>query len=122
MRTVLPLALLLALLAALPARAGGEAATRHVLTYSVSERAVTVVSAVTPYDAEPEVRAAFLHWFRRGFDTVLAGHPPLMIEWDTTPKARAGRQGYDFGMDEAGRYKKGKRPAQGPHKVPIPPQ
>lgn len=121
MRTVLLLALLLAPFAAPPAKAGREAAARHDLTYSVSERKVAVVSAVTPYDADPAVRAAFLHWFRRGFDTVLAGDPPLMIEWDTTPKARAGRHGYDFGMEEAERFMKRKLPAQRPHAVRIPP-
>ena len=104
-----------------PAQAGGDAAARFVVTYSVSDRAVTVFAAVTPYDADAQVRNAFLHWFKRGFDTVLAGEPPLMIEWDSTPKAMAGRRGYDFGMDEAERFLKRKAPGQAPYTVPIPP-
>ena len=122
MRTVLPLALVLALFAAFAARAGGEPpAARHELTYSVTARAVTVVAAVTPYDRDPEVRAAFLHWFKRGFDGVLAGEPPLMIEWDSTAKGRAGRSGYDFGIDEARRFLKRKPSVPGQYVVPFPP-
>jgi hypothetical protein len=90
--------------------------------YSVSGKAVSIVLAVTPFDGEPEVSAAFLHWFQRGFETVLAGREPLRIEWDITPAAKAGRRGYDFGMDEAERYlKKTTAPSQLPQTVPIPP-
>ena len=105
----------------LVAQAEDGPSARHLLTYSVSARAVAVVSAVTPYDRDPEVRDAFLRWFKRGFDTVLAGDPPLMIEWNTTAKGRAGRSGYDFGMDEAERFLKHKLPDRSPHTVPIPP-
>jgi len=103
---------ILALMAAIALPVTMNAADRYVLTYSVSDEGVSVVSAVTPYDFEPEVRNAFLHWFKRGFDTVLAGDPPLMIEWDITAKGRAGRRGYDFGMDEAERFMKKKAPKQ----------
>jgi len=120
-RNLAVFAFVLAALPVPPAQAGGDAAARFVVTYSVSNRAVAVVAAVTPYDADAQVRSAFLHWFKRGFDTVLAGEPPLMIEWDSTPRARAGRRGYDFGMDEAERFLKRKAPGQAPYTVPIPP-
>jgi hypothetical protein len=116
------LGVLAALVVALPARAADDASGGYHLTYTVSGQVVTVVSAVTPYDSSPPAREAFLHWFKRGFETVLAGRSPLMIEWDVTPEARAGQSGYDFGMDEAARYLKvGKKTDQPQQSAPIPP-
>jgi hypothetical protein len=94
----------------------------YYLKYSVSDRDVTVVAAVTPYDSDPQVKEAFINWFARGFETVLKGKPPLMIEWGINATASAGRKGYDFGMDEAERYlKKEKGSTRTLHVVPIPP-
>jgi len=76
------------------------------LEYSVSERSVSIIAASTPYDSSSRAREALIRWFKRGFETILSGAPPLMIEWDTTPEAAAGRAGYDSGMDEAKRYLK----------------
>lgn len=104
-----PLILLLALLT--PAF-GGETAKpvfgAPQIKYEVLQGTVTVVSALTPYDSDETGREAFLKWFKRGFETVLQGNPPLMIEWLDSPEGRAGRSGYDSGMDEAERYLKGK--------------
>ena len=105
------------------ARAAGDAATGgHYLKYSVSGHTVTVIAAVTPYDSDPPLQEAFLHWFKRGFETTLAGKPPLMIEWDVTPKAKAGQRGLDFGTDEAARYlKRNKAADESVQTAPIPP-
>ena len=92
------------------------------ILYSVSGGTVSIVVAVTPYDGQPGARDVFLHWFKRGFENALAGRPPLMIEWDTTPEAAAGRRGYDFGSAEAEHYlKNGKPPGSSPITAPIPP-
>jgi hypothetical protein len=105
------------------ALAADGATGRHYLKYSVSDRDVTVVEAVTPYDSDPQSKEAFLNWFKRGFGTVLKGKPPLMIEWGVTAAANAGREGYDFGIDEAERYlKKEKGSSRSLHVVLIPPK
>jgi hypothetical protein len=94
----------------------------YYLKYSLSDREVTIVAAVTPYDSDPQSKEAFLNWFKRGFDTVIKGKPPLMVEWGVTAVANAGREGYDFGMDEAKRYlKKEKGSNRSLQIVPIPP-
>ena len=88
----------------------------------MSGESVSIVAAVTPFDSEPGARDVFLAWFKRGFENNLAGRPPLMIEWDTTSEAGAGRNGYDFGMTEAKRYlKNGKAPDGSLTTTPIPP-
>jgi hypothetical protein len=122
--SLVPLALTAAalLLSACTAPKPAQAPEGPFIRYSVSGQAVSIVSAVTPFDGQPGVRDAFLHWFKRGFKTVLAGRQPLRIEWDVTPAAKAGRRGYDFGMDEAERYlKNGKEPNQPLLTTPIPP-
>jgi hypothetical protein len=106
---------------AVSAQAAGGTTAPYFLKYSVSDRVVTVVSAVTPYDPNPRARDAFLHWFKRGLETLFAGTPSLMITWDITPEGKAGREGYDFGMDEAERYlKKEKNPSRSLQTAPIP--
>ena len=79
--------------------------TPHV-TYSVSGLSVTIVSAVTPHDSRGKTRDVFLYWFKRGFETVLTGKPPLMIEWDETTEGIAGQMGYTSGMNEGERFMK----------------
>lgn len=101
--------------------AAGNAADQNSLTYTVSDQGIAVISAVTPYDSEPQVRNTFLKWFKRGFDTVLSGTSPLLIEWDTTAKGRAGRHGYDLGMEEAERFIRKKEPGQAIRTASIPP-
>ena len=101
--------------------AAGTAADQNILTYTVSDQGIAVISAVTPYDSEPQVRNTFLKWFKRGFDTVVSGSSPLMLEWDTTAKGRAGRHGYDLGMEEAERFLRKKEPGKTPRTIPIPP-
>ena len=97
-----------------------EADPVYYLKYSVSKRDVTIVKAVTPYDADTKVRDAFLLWFQRGFRTVLTGAQPLMIEWRDSPEGRAGQRGYDLGMDEGVRYSKMEKTAgRPPYTVPI---
>lgn len=92
------------------------------IRYSVSGGTVSIVAAVTPFDSEPGARDVFLHWFKRGFENGLAGRPPLMIEWDTTSEARAGRKGYDFGMAEAESFlKNGKQSNRSLTTTLIPP-
>ncbi len=111
-------------LAACSAPSGKAPATPEgpFVRYSVTGSAVTIATAVTPFDAEPKEREAFLHWFQRGFDTGFAGHAPLMIEWADTPVARAGRQGYEFGLAEGERLRKeGAGPDRSPQTAPIPP-
>jgi hypothetical protein len=89
----------------------------HYIKYSVSDQLVSIVSATTPYDSNPKARDAFIHWFERGFNTVLTGKTPLMIEWKNSLEGKAGQRGYDFGMNEAERYlKKQKETNQSPHK------
>ncbi len=87
---------------------GGDAAKPIVrnshIKYQVVQNNLTIFTAVTPYDSDLKVREAFLNWFKRGFETVLKGHSPLMIEWLDSPEEKAGQIGYDLGMDEAGRY------------------
>jgi hypothetical protein len=61
-----------------------------------------------------------MHWFKRGFETVLTGSSPLMVEWADSPEGKAGQGGYDFGMDEAERYLKKKEPDQSLQTAPIP--
>jgi len=99
----------------------GTAADQNILTYTVSDQGVTVLSATTPYDSETEIRDAFLKWFKRGFDTIVSGASPLMLEWDTTAKGRAGRHGYDLGMEEAEIFLREKASGQAPRAIPIPP-
>ncbi len=77
--------------------------------YSVAGAAVTVVSAQTAYDADIRAREAFLHWFKRGFETVLSGKAPMMITWEDSLRGRAGREGYDLGMEEAEKYLKNRK-------------
>lgn len=105
-RTLMVFALTLAGVMPLSTWAADDLIGGYYLKYSVSDSAVTVVSAATPYDSNPQAKEAFLNWFKRGFETVLKGKPPLMIEWSVTPVAEAGRKGYDFGMDEAEKYLK----------------
>ena len=112
LRTLLIYSVLLAAVSSPPTAATADDFHRSSLTYSVSGRIVTVVSAVTPYDSIPQTREAFLHWFKRGFETIMNGRPPLMIEWANTPEAEAGQKGYDFGMDEAGRYMRKEKESQ----------
>jgi hypothetical protein len=122
MRTFFLLILLAAIVVpATTETAAGNGADQNILTYTVSDQGITVISAVTPYDSEPAVRNRFLQWFKRGFDTVLSGSSPLMIEWNTTAEARAGRHGYDFGMEEAERFLREKASGQAPRIIPIPP-
>jgi hypothetical protein len=121
-RTLTVFAVILAGFAPVSSWAAEDPNSGYHLKYSVSEQTITVVAAVTPYDSNPQAKEAFLHWFKRGFETVLTGKPPLMIEWDVTPEARAGRRGYDFGMDEAERFLKNeKEPNQSLQTTPIPP-
>jgi len=106
----------------LSAWAADDVTGGYYVKYSVSDRDVTVVAAVTPYDSDPQVKEAFINWFARGFETVLKGKPPLMIEWGINATASAGRKGYDFGMDEAERYlRKEKDSLRLLNLVPIPP-
>jgi len=122
LRTLTVFVFLLVGLATRFAWAAEDVASGCQLKYSVSGQTIRVVAAVTPYDSYPQAKEAFLHWFKRGFESVLAGKPPLMIEWAATPEAIAGRRGYDFGMDEAEKYlKKSKELQQLPQTVPIPP-
>ncbi len=122
MHTLLALSVFLAAVFSLSSAATADEFRRPFLTYSVSGRIVTVVSAVTPYDSTPQAREGFLHWFKRGFETILAGQSPLLIEWANTPEAEAGRKGYDFGMDEAERYtRKEKGPQPSLQTTVIPP-
>ncbi|PKN19338.1 MAG: hypothetical protein CVU71_07460 [Deltaproteobacteria bacterium HGW-Deltaproteobacteria-6] len=107
---------------ACPCRAAGDTADPPYIKYSVSDQEATIVSAATPYDSDPKARDAFLHWFKVGFHTVLNGASPLMIEWQNSPEGKAGRRGYDFGMDEAEKYlKEKKEPRQLLQTMPIPP-
>ena len=119
-RMLLILAVLIAAVAPLPGVAADDAIETHYVKYSVSEHSVKVVSAVTPYDSNQKVRDAFLHWFKRGFDTVLTGSAPLMVEWADSPEGKASQRGYDFGMDEAERYLKKKEPNQSLQTTSIP--
>ena len=122
MRALPALAIILAVFLSPPApRAADDTAPLWFMSYSVSDRAARVVSAVTPYDDSPAARNAFLRWFKRGFDTILTGRQPLMVEWNTAPEAKAGRRGYDFGMDEAKRYLEKPGPRQPLQTIPIPP-
>ncbi|MFH2012904.1 MAG: hypothetical protein ABIJ37_09440 [Pseudomonadota bacterium] len=83
----------------------GKAQTPHV-KYTVTAQSVTISSAVTHYDFDTKARQAFLSWFKRGFETVLAGKPPMMITWRETTEGEAGRKGYELGMDEGEKYLK----------------
>jgi hypothetical protein len=112
MQTLLVLSVFLAAVFSLSSASTADEFRRPSLSYSVSGRIVTVVSAVTPYDSNPPAREGFLHWFKRGFETIVTGKSPLLIEWANTPEAEAGRKGYDFGMDEAERYMRKERGAQ----------
>jgi hypothetical protein len=91
--------------------------------YSVSSQTVTVVAAVTPYDDNPKAREAFLHWFKRGFEVGFAGKAPPMIEWNDTLEAKAGRRGYDFGIEEGERCRGMQKTPnqQSMRTTPIPP-
>lgn len=121
MRTFFTLFLLAAIVVpAAAVTAAGTAADQNILTYTVSDQGIAVISAVTPYDSEPQVRNTFLKWFKRGFDTIVSGASPLMLEWDTTAKGRAGRHGYDLGMEEAERFLRKKEPGKTPRTIPIP--
>lgn len=124
MRTFSTFVALIAVAAILPlsCSAADKATDTHYIKYSVSNQFVTVVSAATPYDSNSKTRDAFLHWFKRGFDTILTDTSPLMVEWQNSPEGKAGRRGYDFGMDEAAIYlKKKKVPNQSLQTTPIPP-
>jgi hypothetical protein len=121
-RTLTSLTFFIACIIPLSAWAADGTTGKHFLKYSVSNGDVTVVEAVTPYDSDPQAKEAFLNWFKRGFETVLKGKPPLMVEWGVTSVAYAGRDGYDFGMDEAERYlKKEKGSSRSLNVVPLPP-
>ncbi len=105
-----------------PKREAGPAPEGPFVRYSVSGNAVAVAQAVTPFDAQPREREAFLGWFKRGFETGYTGGAPLMIEWDETPVARAGRRGYEFGLDEGKRFRnESKDPGRAEHTAQIPP-
>jgi len=93
----------------LQACAAPKADNRDPVRYSVAGTAVTIVSAQTPYDADVRARDAFLHWFKRGFETVLSGKAPMMISWEDSLRGRAGRDGYDLGMEEAEKYLKNRK-------------
>lgn len=102
--------------------AAEDAAGGYHLKYSVSGRDLTIVSSVTPYDSDRKTKDAYLYWFKRGFEAVIAGKPPLMVEWGNTPAAAAGRKGYDYGIEEADRYlKKDKGERESLQTFPIPP-
>jgi len=75
------------------------------LDYQVSGTTFTLLAAVTPYDATPKVRDAFLHWFQRGFETALRGEAPLLVEWQPTPEGEAARYGYDLGLEKGERFR-----------------
>lgn len=122
MRTLPVFVTLIAAILPLSCSAADEATDTHYLKYSVSDQLVTVISAVTPYDSNPKARDAFIHWFKRGFETVLTGMSPLMVEWKESLEGKAGQRGYDFGMDEAEIYLKKKRePNQSLRTTRIPP-
>lgn len=89
--------------------------------YAVSDHAVTVTAAVTPFDQSTRARESFLHWFKRGFETGLAGKAPLMIDWTDTPEGKAGRQGYDFGLEQGAALREQKTPGPSSGTVLIPP-
>lgn len=89
----------------------------HGIKYTVSERTVTIISATTSYDSDQKLKEVFLHWFKRGFETALNGSAPLIIEWQDSAEGRAGQRGYDFGRDEADRYRK-KEPYQPRQRTP----
>lgn len=123
MRTLIRIFPVIIVMALLVPAFGGDTAKPGVdgphINYQVLQETVAVVSAVTPYDSDRKVREAFLHWFKRGFETVLKGNSPLMIEWLDSPEGKAGQSGYDLGMDEAARYVK-KKPQQSLQTAPIP--
>jgi hypothetical protein len=122
MRTLPVLVILIAVFLSVSYSAANEVTDTHYLEYSVSGQLITVASAVTPYDANPKARDAFLYWFKRGFETALIGISPLMIEWKDSPEGKAGQRGYDFGMDEAERYLKKKKDSnRSLQTTPIPP-
>ena len=96
--------------------------TPHV-KYTVVDQSVTVASAVTHYDLDAKAREIFLYWFKRGFETVFAGKSPMMITWGETIEGEAGREGYDFGMNEGERYMQNpKKLNQSLQTSPIPPR
>jgi hypothetical protein len=110
------------LLSACPSPKPAAALAGPFVRYSVSGQSMSIISAVTPFDGQPGVRDAFLHWFQRNFETVLAGREPVMIEWANTPEAQAGRRGYDLGIAAAQTYLKNRmRSGQSVQITPIPP-
>lgn len=114
--------LLISFAASFPILAIEGPAGGYHLKYSVSGRDLTIVSSVTPYESDRKAKDAYLYWFKRGFEAVIAGKPPLMVEWGDTTAAAAGRKGYDSGMAEADRYlKKDKAQRQSVQVIPIPP-
>ena len=102
-------ALLLASILSLSANSEADTPGSWYVNYTVSGRALSIVSAVTPYDSDQTVRDSFLHWFQRGFEGVIAGEAPLMIEWQDTPQGDAGQKGYEIGLDEGEAYMKNQK-------------
>ncbi|MEW6616070.1 MAG: hypothetical protein AB1401_11500 [Thermodesulfobacteriota bacterium] len=90
--------------------------------YTIAAQSVIVSSAVTRYDFDAKARHAFLYWFKRGFETVLAGKPQMMITWEETTEGEAGRKGYDLGMSEGEKYMQSPKATNQPvQTTPIPP-
>ena len=79
------------------------------ICYAITGTTVAIDAAATPFDGRSGEREAFLHWFGKGVETGHAGSEPLMIEWMDTPEGRAGRCGYDAGLEEGGRIRKAGR-------------
>jgi hypothetical protein len=102
--------------------AKSEEKAGYFIKYGVSKQKAIIISASTPYDSSIKARDAFLHWFVRGFEAVLTGRAPMVVEWKDSPEGKAGQKGYDFGMDEAERYLKLKeKPDNSIIIAPIPP-
>jgi len=77
--------------------------------YSIAGQSIRIVTAVTPFDSNEKARKAFLHWFERGFETVLLGKQPMHVEWQQSAEGQAGQQGYDIGMQEGETYLKDRK-------------
>lgn len=79
------------------------------IRYAITGTTVAIDAAVTSFDDQPSERKAFLDWFKKGVGTAYAGREPLMVEWMDTPEGRAGRCGYDAGLEEGERIRKAGR-------------
>ena len=120
MRLPVTFLLLVLLLPGVAAAAAPVATDSFTLDYQVSGTTLTILAAVTPYDARPKVRDAFLHWFQRGFESALKGEAPLLVDWQPTPEGAAGRCGYDLGLEKGERFR-APRSGEERQRVPIPP-